>query len=63
MRVSQGDTQKAMEEADVVVEGEMNVGGQEHFYLEPNAVIATPQEDNGMFLLCSTQNPTKTQVN
>ena len=52
-----------MEEADVVVEGEMNVGGQEHFYLEPNAVIATPQEDNGMFLLCSTQNPTKTQVN
>ena len=26
----------------VVVEGEMKIGGQEHFYLETNATIAIP---------------------
>ena len=28
----------------VVVTGEMRVGGQEHFYLEPNASLAVPSE-------------------
>jgi xanthine dehydrogenase molybdopterin-binding subunit B len=28
----------------VVVEGEMKIGGQEHFYLEPNATLAIPGE-------------------
>ena len=30
----------------VVVTGEMRVGGQEHFYLEPNASLAVPSEVN-----------------
>ncbi len=28
----------------VVVEGEFKIGGQEHFYLEPNATLAIPGE-------------------
>lgn len=31
----------------VVVEGEMKIGGQEHFYLEPNATLAIPGEVRG----------------
>ena len=31
----------------VVVEGEMMIGGQEHFYLEPNATLAIPGEVSG----------------
>jgi xanthine dehydrogenase molybdopterin-binding subunit B len=49
--------------ADHVVEGEVNIGGQEHFYMETHAVLAVPKgEDDEMELFVSTQNPTSTQV-
>ncbi|KAL3270338.1 hypothetical protein HHI36_009386, partial [Cryptolaemus montrouzieri] len=36
------------------------MGGQEHFYLETQAVIAVPKiEDDEIELHCSTQNPTE----
>mmetsp|Transcript_3556 Transcript_3556/g.4461 ORF Transcript_3556/g.4461 Transcript_3556/m.4461 type:complete len:1478 (+) Transcript_3556:68-4501(+) len=50
------------EEGDVVVEGEMKVGGQEHFYLEPNVTMVVPVDDGEeLVVYSSTQNPTKTQ--
>ena len=45
----------------VIVEGEQYIGGQEHWYLEANACVATPTDDGGMKIVSSTQNPTKTQ--
>lgn len=48
-------------EGAVVVEGEMRVGGQEHFYLETNATYAIPGEDGALEVWASTQNPSKTQ--
>lgn len=61
--ISNGDTVKGLELADHVVEGEVNMGGQEHFYLETHAVLAVPKgEDDEMELFVSTQNPTETQV-
>jgi xanthine dehydrogenase/oxidase len=52
-----------MELADHVMEGEVNMGGQEHFYLETHAVLAVPKgEDGEMELFVATQNPTETQV-
>ena len=45
----------------VVVEGEMKIGGQEHFYLETNATYAIPGEDGALEVWASTQNPSKTQ--
>ena len=46
----------------VVVEGEMRVGGQEHFYLEPNATLVVPSEGGEeLAVYSSTQNPVKTQ--
>lgn len=49
--------------ADDIVEGEISMGGQEHFYLETHASLAVPRgEDGEMELFVSTQNPTETQV-
>jgi xanthine dehydrogenase/oxidase len=47
--------------SDVVVEGEVRIGGQEHFYLETNATLCIPGEGDCMTVISSTQNPTKTQ--
>ncbi|XP_024052534.1 xanthine dehydrogenase/oxidase [Terrapene carolina triunguis] len=61
-KIEKGNVQKGFEESDHVVEGEMYIGGQDHFYLETNCAIAVPKgEDGEMELFVSTQNPTKTQ--
>ncbi|XP_052058893.1 xanthine dehydrogenase/oxidase-like isoform X1 [Mytilus californianus] len=61
--VNCGDTVKGFEQADHVIEGEVHVGGQEHFYLETNATLAVPKNEDGeMELFVSTQNPTETQL-
>ena len=51
---------RAIATAPHVIEGEMEVGGQEHFYLEGQVAAAIPQED-GMHILSSTQHPTEIQ--
>ncbi|XP_074845961.1 xanthine dehydrogenase/oxidase isoform X2 [Carettochelys insculpta] len=61
-KIEKGNVQKGFEESDHIVEGEMYIGGQEHFYLETHCTIAVPKgEDGEMELFVSTQNPTKTQ--
>ena len=45
----------------VVVEGSMNMGGQEHFYLEPNAHVVAPVESGELVSYSSTQCPQKHQ--
>lgn len=62
MCIQKGDLEAGFAESDHVLEGEMRVGGQEHFYLETQATIAVPRgEDGEMELFVSTQNPTLTQ--
>jgi xanthine dehydrogenase/oxidase len=57
-----GDVEKGFGESDQILEGEMYLGGQEHFYLETNATVALPKlEDGEMELFCSTQNPSEIQ--
>uniref|UniRef100_A0A2D4HXB2 Xanthine dehydrogenase/oxidase n=4 Tax=Micrurus TaxID=8634 RepID=A0A2D4HXB2_MICLE len=61
-KIEKGNIQKGFEEADHIVEGEMHIGGQEHFYLETHCTIAVPKgEDGEMELFVSTQNLAKTQ--
>ncbi|MGX9416845.1 xanthine dehydrogenase molybdopterin binding subunit [Vibrio sp. WJH972] len=43
------------------VQGDLWVGGQEHFYLETQISIAEVTEDRGIFLRCSTQHPAEIQ--
>lgn len=49
-------------QCDKVIEGEVHVGGQEHFYLEPNSsVIWTMDGGNEVHMISSTQAPQKHQ--
>jgi CO/xanthine dehydrogenase Mo-binding subunit len=54
--IVKGDAAAAMATADVVVEGTYRTGHQEHVYIEPNGVIAVP-EDGGVTVLGSVQCP------
>jgi len=52
---------KAFAEAVHILEGEIRIGGQEHFYLETNTAIVVPHEENELEVFCSTQHPTEIQ--
>ncbi len=43
------------------MQGELHVGGQEHFYLETQAALAYYDEDGALFVHSSTQHPSETQ--
>lgn len=61
--LTNGNVDKGFAEADQILEGEMHLGGQEHFYLETNCAIGLPKlEDGEIELFCSTQNPTEIQL-
>ncbi|KAJ2691326.1 hypothetical protein IWW39_000011 [Coemansia spiralis] len=58
-----GDVDKALAAADLVLDGESYCGAQEHFYLETMGAIAVPKgEDGEMEVFASTQNPTEAQM-
>ncbi|KAH9614387.1 hypothetical protein KSS87_007646 [Heliosperma pusillum] len=49
-------------ECDRVIEGVVNIGGQEHFYLEPNSsLVWTMDGGNEVHMISSTQAPQKHQ--
>lgn len=48
--------------ADHIVMGELQIGGQEHFYLETQACCVIPKEDGEMEIFASTQNAHDTQM-
>ncbi len=58
---ARGDAASAIAAAPHVVEGRMEVGGQEHFYLEGQVALALPQEGGDMVVMSSTQHPTEVQ--
>lgn len=61
--IQRGDLDAGYAASDHVLEGEIRLGGQEHFYLETQGSIAVPKgEDGEMEVFASTQNPTETQV-
>ncbi len=56
-----GDAATAIAAASHVIEGSIEIGGQEHFYLEGQAALAVPQEGGDMLVHSSTQHPTEIQ--
>jgi xanthine dehydrogenase large subunit len=58
---SRGDAAAALAAAPHVLEGTMEIGGQEHFYLEGQAAAAIPGEGGDMHILSSTQHPSEVQ--
>jgi xanthine dehydrogenase large subunit len=60
--IRRGDVAAALASAEHLLEGTFTSGGQEHFYLEPQAALAVPGEGGRMTVHSSTQNPTEIQV-
>ncbi len=56
-----GDVEAALAAAPRTVEGRLDLGGQEHFYLEGQAALALPQEGGDMIVHSSSQHPTEIQ--
>jgi CO/xanthine dehydrogenase Mo-binding subunit len=56
--IDKGDFARGFAEADTIVEGEYRVGSQEQLYIEPNGVIAVPEDDGrGITVYGSLQCP------
>ncbi|MCG3268792.1 xanthine dehydrogenase molybdopterin binding subunit [Yoonia sp. I 8.24] len=58
---TKGDVDAAIADAPHQLRGTLNMGGQEHFYLEGQAAVAVPQEGGDMLVHSSTQHPTEIQ--
>lgn len=56
-----GDSQAALDRAPRRLRGELRIGGQEQMYLEGQISLCIPEEDGGMLVYSSTQNPTEGQ--
>ena len=54
--IIKGDATRALAGADLIVEGTYRTGHQEHIYIEPNGVVAVPEED-GVAIYGSVQCP------
>lgn len=62
-RVGKGDFSSAYQDSPVTLEGQVRVGGQEHFYMEPNTCLVVPKGENGeMDIFASTQNLNGTRM-
>jgi xanthine dehydrogenase large subunit len=59
--IERGNASRAIAESAYRIEGELRMGGQEHFYLETQASLAWVDETGGIALHCSTQHPSETQ--
>ena len=56
-----GEPARAITAAAHRLEGRVRIGGQEHFYLEGQAALAVPGEDDEMRVWSSTQHPSEVQ--
>jgi xanthine dehydrogenase large subunit len=59
--VNRGDADAALKTAAHTLHGTLEVGGQEHFYLEGQVAYAVPQEQNQWLIYSSTQHPGELQ--
>ena len=56
-----GDVDAALRDAPRRLDGVIEIGGQEHFYLEGQAALAMPGEAGDCHVVTSTQHPTEVQ--
>jgi xanthine dehydrogenase large subunit len=61
-KIARGDVDAAMASAENTLEGTLDIGGQEHFYLESQIAIAVPGEQWQMTVHSSTQHPSEVQM-
>ena len=56
-----GDVDAAWKDCEVIVEGGVESGAQEHVYHETQAALAMPQENDCLKVISATQSPSMTQ--
>ena len=56
-----GDAAAALSRSPRKLEGSIEMGGQDHFYLEGQVSLAVPREAGDIVIYCSTQHPTEIQ--
>ncbi|NYD40403.1 xanthine dehydrogenase molybdopterin binding subunit [Nocardioides panaciterrulae] len=59
--MARGDVEAGLAASAHVFSGELDLAGQEHFYLETHNSLATVDESGQVFVQASTQHPTETQ--
>ncbi|PTQ11528.1 xanthine dehydrogenase molybdopterin binding subunit [Sphingomonas oleivorans] len=60
-RMARGDAAAALAAAPHRLQGRLEIGGQDHFYLEAQIALATPREAGAVHVLSSTQHPSEVQ--
>ncbi|XP_072339543.1 aldehyde oxidase 1-like isoform X1 [Scyliorhinus torazame] len=62
-KLENGNVDAAFEKVDQQLEGQIHIGGQEHFYMETHSILVIPKgEDGEIEMVCPTQNPTLAQT-
>uniref|UniRef100_A0A9J7ZHD3 FAD-binding PCMH-type domain-containing protein n=1 Tax=Cyprinus carpio carpio TaxID=630221 RepID=A0A9J7ZHD3_CYPCA len=62
-KLERGNLEEGFEKADHILEGELYMGGQEHFYMETQGLIAIPKGEAGeLELYVASQHAAYTQV-
>ena len=61
LTLAYGDAASALNSATNRLQGEMRIGGQDHFYLEGHIAMAIPGEDDEVTVFSSTQHPSEVQ--
>ncbi len=60
--IRRGQPEAELQRAPLRIAGEIEIGGQEHFYLEMHASIALRDASGGLHVYSSTQHPSETQA-
>ena len=58
---NKGNASAEIERAPHKIEGSIDIGGQEHFYLEGQAALSLPQDNGDVIVHTSSQHPTEIQ--
>lgn len=58
---TKGDVDSVWDQCDYVIEGKVDLAGQDHLYLETNRARAVPKEDGQVQVFSSTQSPSAAQ--
>ncbi|MGY3437320.1 MULTISPECIES: xanthine dehydrogenase molybdopterin binding subunit [unclassified Marinovum] len=61
LKLERGDVDAGFAKAPNRIKGRLNVGGQDHMYLEGHISFAIPGEDDDVTVHCSTQHPSEAQ--
>jgi len=62
LKLERGDVAAQMGAAPHRVKGSIEIGGQDHFYLEGQIAMAVPGEDEDVTVFSSTQHPSEVQL-